>query len=407
VTLHPVQQALVECHASQCGFCTPGFVMSMTAVYERHCAAGTRPDRAQLADDLAGNLCRCTGYRPILDAGLRMFDLPPQRLDTAALAAALRSLQDGPAAAPLAYEHAGERFWAPRTLDELAALREQHPDARLLAGCTDIGLWVNKQFRDLPELIYVGEVNELKRIDVEDGLLRIGAGAALEDAWSAIVQRVPALRAIWLRFASPPVRHAGTLGGNLANGSPIGDGAPVLMALGARLVLRKGARMRTLPLDAFYLDYMKNALEPGEFLQQIELPLPAAGEPLRAYKVSKRFDSDISAVCGAFWLRLDAHGGVAAARFAYGGLAATVQRAAHAEQAVLGQAWNLATALAAMAALDRDFTPMTDQRASAAYRQHVARQLLHRFALETRPDAPLPASELDVWHAVRAPLATP
>jgi xanthine dehydrogenase small subunit len=404
VTLHPVQQALVECHGSQCGFCTPGFVMSMTAVYERHCEAGTRPDRAQLADDLAGNLCRCTGYRPILDAGQRMFELPLQRLDTKALAASLRALRDAPARAPLRYEHAGERFWAPRTLDELAALREQHPDARLLAGCTDIGLWVNKQFRALPELIYLGEVNALKRIDAEPGLLRIGAGATLEDAWSALVERVPALRAIWLRFASPPVRHAGTLGGNLANGSPIGDGAPVLMALGARLVLRKGARVRSMPLDAFYLDYMKNALEPGEFLQQIEVPLPAAGEPVRAYKVSKRFDSDISAVCGAFWLRLDGGGSVAAARFAYGGLAATVKRATQAEQAVLGQPWNEATAAIAIALLERDFTPMSDQRASAAYRRHVARQLLCRFALETRPDAPLSAADVDVWHGVRAPM---
>jgi xanthine dehydrogenase small subunit len=401
VTLHPVQQALVECHGSQCGFCTPGFVMSMTAVYERHCEAGTRPDRAQLADDLAGNLCRCTGYRPILEAGQRMFDLPARRLDTTALAAALRSLRNDPA---LAYAQAGERFWAPRTLDELATLREQHPRARLLAGCTDIGLWVNKQFRTLPELIYLGEVNELKRIEeAEPGVLRIGAAATLEDAWSALVERVPALREIWLRFASPPVRHAGTLGGNLANGSPIGDGAPVLMALDARLVLRKGARTRTLPLAEFYLDYMKNALEPGELLQQVEVPLPAAGEPVRAYKVSKRFDSDISAVCGAFWLRLNADGSVAAARFAYGGMAATVKRASLAEQAVVGRPWNDATAADAMAALERDFTPLTDQRASAAYRRHVARQLLRRFALETRCDAPLSPADLDVWHGLRAP----
>jgi xanthine dehydrogenase small subunit len=397
--LHPVQQAMVECHGSQCGFCTPGFVMSMTAVYERHCEAGTQPSRAELADDLSGNLCRCTGYRPILDAAQRMFELPPQRLSAAPVAEALKSLRAQPA---LAYERGGERFWSPRTLDELAALRARHPDARLLAGSTDIGLWVNKQFREPPALIYLGAVDELKRIEQDGPLLRIGAGATLEDAWAAIVTRVPEIREIWLRFASPPVRHAGTLGGNLANGSPIGDGAPVLMALGARLVLRRGERVRSMPLDAFYLDYMKNQLEPGEFLQQIEVPLPAEGEAVRAYKISKRFDSDISAVCGAFSLRRNEHGVVTHARFAFGGMAGTVKRATHAEDAVLGQPWNDETAAAAMAALERDYTPLTDLRATAAYRRHVAKQLLHRFALETRSENPLSAAELDVWHEVRA-----
>jgi xanthine dehydrogenase small subunit len=393
--LHPVQRAMVDCHGSQCGFCTPGFVMSLWHSYERHQADGSRPTRQQLADDLSGNLCRCTGYRPILDAGERMFDAPAVAFDTAPALAALRALR---ADAPLHYAHAGGRFHAPRTLDELAALREARPEAKLLAGSTDMGLWVTKQLRELNELIYVGEVAALKRIEVRaDGALRIGAGASLEDAWRALVERWPALRDVWLRFASPPIRHAGTMGGNVANGSPIGDSAPVLMALDASIVLRQGARLRSMPLAAFYLDYMVNRLEPGEFVLAIDVPAPRPGEQLRAYKISKRFDCDISAVCAALAIALDAAGRVATARFAYGGMAATVRRAARAEAAVLGAPWTQATAQAAMRALAEDFKPLSDMRASAAYRLQVAANLLQRLWLETRIEAPLAEADVSVW----------
>ena len=390
--LHPVQQALVDCHGSQCGFCTPGFAMSMTACYERHCEAGTRPTRQDLADELSGNLCRCTGYRPILDAGQKMFDYSTARLDAAPIVQALQTLRDEP---PLSLPG----FEAPRSLDELATLREAHPQATLLAGATDIGLWHNKQFRPLPELLYVGEVKELQRIEEDGELLRIGAGASLEDAWSALARAVPELREVYLRFASPPVRHAGTLGGNLANGSPIGDGAPVLIALGATLVLRRGANVRRLPLQDFYVDYMKNRLEPGEFLQAIEVPRPAPNAAMRVWKISKRYDSDISAVCGAFLLELDGNR-VKTARLAFGGMAAIVKRAAQAEAAIVGQPWTTATVNAAMAALSRDFTPLTDQRASADYRLRVARNLLLKLWLQTRVDAPALAVEASsVWQA--------
>jgi xanthine dehydrogenase small subunit len=396
--LHPAQQAMVDCHGSQCGFCTPGFVMSLAASYERHCEAGTRPSRAQLADDLAGNLCRCTGYRPILGAGQRMFELPPRRLPAEPLRTQLLALQAEP---PLHYEHNGRHFWSPRTLADFAALREQQPQARLLAGCTDIGLWVNKQFRELGDILFIGEVAELRRIESTDRQLRIGAAVSLEDAWTALVRHWPPLQAMWLRFASPPVRHAGTLVGNLANGSPIGDGAPVLMALGAALVVRRGMQQRRIPLEAFYLGYMKNDLQPGEFIEAVELPLPTSAQRMRAYKVSKRFDSDISAVAAGLAIELDGDT-VRSARFAFGGMAAVVQRAAATEQAVLGQPWTEATLTAAVQALATDFQPLTDLRASAAYRSHVVGQLLRRFWLETRPSAPLPAAELDVWHDVRS-----
>ena len=403
--LHPAQQAMVECHGSQCGFCTPGIAMTLANTYEHHCEAGTRPSRQQLADDLSGNLCRCTGYRPILDAGQRMFDLPPARLDTAPIVAALRALDSG---AGLAYEgpnpavrtDAGprrDRFWGPRSLDEFAALREQHPKARLLAGSTDIGLWVNKQFRDLGDILYVGNVDALRRIERRGDVLRIGAAAPLEDGWATLTAHIPALHDMWLRFSSLPVRNAGTLGGSIANGSPIGDSAPVLMALGTRVVLRKGVEQRSLRLEDFYLDYMKNALQPGEFIEAIDVTLPAPGTAMRAYKLSKRFDCDISAVATGLLVELDGDR-VRSARFAFGGMAGIVKRAANAEAAVVGQPWSEATIEAAMAELDKDFTPMTDMRATAAHRQRVARNLLRRFWLETRPEAPLPARHLSVFN---------
>ena len=392
---HPAQQAMVACHGAQCGFCTPGFVMSLAACLERHAAAGSVASRQQLADDLSGNLCRCTGYRPILDAGQQMLRLPAQRLGSAAIAQALQALQADP---PLHYA-AATPFHAPRTLARLAALRAAKPEACLLAGSTDIGLWVNKQFRALGEIVYLGEVAELKQINTAGGWLQIGAGASLAAAWDALALHWPATREMGLRFASLPIREAGTMGGNIANGSPIGDSAPVLIALGAVVVLRRGEAQRCLPLQDFYLGYLKTALQPGEFVQTLRVPLPetAADAVLRVYKLSKRFDCDISGLAAGLWLRLGGDGVVAEARFAFGGLAGTVKRAAGAEAAVRGQPWTEATVQVAMAALDDDFEPLSDLRASASYRRRAARNLLLRFWLETRADAPLAADAVSVW----------
>ncbi|WP_372527534.1 xanthine dehydrogenase small subunit [Piscinibacter sp.] len=387
--LHPAQQAMVECHGSQCGFCTPGFMMSLWSTYEHHAACGTRPSRQQLADDLAGNLCRCTGYRPILDAGQRMFELPATRLDTAPVIDALRSIDRSDT-----FSRPG--FHAPRSLAALATLREQLPAARLLAGSTDVGLWVNKQFKELGEIIYVGDVDELKGVEERDGELYLGAGASLESTWRALAARWPELTDVWLRFASPPIRHAGTMGGNVANGSPIGDAPPVLMSLDAQIELRRGERVRRMPLADFYVDYMKNRLEPGEFVQGLAVPPMAARRQVRAYKISKRFDSDISAVCAGLSIELDGDT-VKQVRLAYGGMAAIVKRAPQAEAAVQGQPWTQATVDAAKAALARDFTPLTDMRASAAYRLQVALNLLQRFWLETRRTNPLPIQATSVW----------
>jgi xanthine dehydrogenase small subunit len=377
-------------------------VMSLWSAYERHCEHGTRPTRRELAHELSGNLCRCTGYRPILDTGERMFEADAVRLDTRPVLEALANIAPRKTlhyvarhpALPGAPVH---EFFAPCDLDELAALYARRPHARLLAGSTDIGLWVNKQLEALPELIYLGNVAGLKRIGAAGyGTLSIGAAATLEDAWAALTERHPSLREVALRFASPPVRNAGTMGGNVANGSPIGDSAPVLLALDARLVLRRGERVRTLPLDDFYLDYMKNRLEPGELVQAIELPAPPPGLEVRSYKISKRFDCDISALATGFALDLDGDT-VREVRLAYGGMAATVKRARHAEAALRGRPWNEPTLRAAQAALERDFAPLTDLRASSGYRMRVARNLLERLWLETRPVDRLPIEAVTAW----------
>jgi xanthine dehydrogenase small subunit len=392
--LHPVQQAMVDCHGSQCGFCTPGIVMSLWNNYEHHLENDTRPTRQRLADDLSGNLCRCTGYRPILDAGLHMFELPEAKLDTSHAVAALRELSQSTDL--FEYERQGTRFLAPRSLEELARLREELPKAQLLSGSTDVGLWVTKQFRTLGDLLYVGQVEELKRIEQRGNHLWIGAGASLENAWRALAQRWPDLTDVWLRFSSLPVRYAGTMGGNVANGSPIGDSPPILMALDAEIELRKGERIRRMPLSDFYIDYMKNHLEAGELVQAILIPTLSNALQVRGYKISKRFDCDISALCMGAAIEL-VGSTITTVRLAFGGMAGTVKRARAAEQALLGKEWSKEVMLAAQSALANDFTPLSDMRASNGYRELVARNLLRRFWLETRAVDPLPAGATSVY----------
>ncbi|MEO0998373.1 MAG: xanthine dehydrogenase small subunit [Pseudomonadota bacterium] len=373
--LHPVQQSMVDCHGSQCGFCTPGFVMSLFALYK----SAPRPSRYEVDVALAGNLCRCTGYRPIVAAATAMYDSAGDGPDEAALADSLRSLQ------PLDAVAAGEgthSYFAPVALEHLAQLVEEHPEATLLAGGTDVGLWVTKQYRDLGTVIHVGGVAELQRIDDGDDGLVVGAAVTLTDAIPAIVAHYPDLEDMFVRFASPPIRNAATLGGNIANGSPIGDAMPALIALGTRLTLRRGTNTRELLLEDLYLDYQKTVLAPGEFVERIHIPRPCAGQIVRNYKLSKRFDQDISAVCAAFSLCLDGDG-VGEIRIAYGGMAATPKRAPQAEAALSGEPWTEASVRDGMAALAGDYTPLTDMRASAAYRRDAAANLLYRFFLDS------------------------
>jgi xanthine dehydrogenase small subunit len=384
--LHPVQQAMVDHHGSQCGFCTPGFVMSLFALYKSQ----REPSRRDIDDALAGNLCRCTGYRPIVAAAGAMYELagadddwlrrpggggePRERIERLHGIARNESLE----------LHFGDRtFFAPRTIAELADLLAEHPEATILAGGTDIGLWVTKQHRELDTLIYVGSVAGLTEVSASNTHLEIGGAATFSDAIPAILEHYPLLDEMLMRFASPPIRNTGTLGGNVANGSPIGDSMPALMAAGASLVLRSADGTREIALDDFYHDYQVNDLRPGEFIERIRLPLPAPGTVLRCYKLSKRFDQDISAVCAAYRLELE-DDRVKSVRIACGGLAATVRRATHCEEALAGQPWNEDTITDGMAAFAKDFAPITDMRASAGYRLRAGQNLLRRLYFETR-----------------------
>lgn len=374
--MHPVQQAMVDHHASQCGFCTPGFVMSLLALYLRT----ADPSREVILDALSGNLCRCTGYRPIIEAGCRMGEYPTpahwSRTDSASeeRRAALRAIRREQALAL-------PGFRAPRTLDEFAAALESAPGSLILAGGTDIGLWVTKQLRDLPPILYVGQVVELHRVGRDAAGIVIGAAVSLTDAWDAIVAAYPDLTELAQRFGSPPVRNSGTLCGNLANGSPIGDSMPALMVLGAELELRRGSHIRRVPLERFYLGYQRTAIEPGEFIAAVHVPSPIPGVWIASYKLSKRIDQDISAVCAAFAMQV-ADGRVRSARIAFGGMAAVPSRAPAAEHVLSGAAWEPSTIEAAAAALAADFTPLTDLRASSAYRLAGAGNLLRRFFFE-------------------------
>jgi xanthine dehydrogenase small subunit len=390
--LHPVQQAMVECHGSQCGFCTPGFVMSLWGMYLDK--DGQPAQRKEIDDCLSGNLCRCTGYRPIIDAAHRMTALPKVGFDRVALTRQLQALQRGEGAT---YTAQGQSFHAPRTLDELVALRAAHPKATLLAGSTDIGLWVTKQMRDLGDIIYLGHVAALQTMREQDGMLEIGAGVSLNDAYAALCKHYPSqLGEMWQRFASLPIRNAGTLGGNVANGSPIGDSMPWMIAIGSEVVLQGASGQRVLPLEAFYLDYQKKDMQQGEFVAAVRVPLPRAGVQFRTYKLAKRFDQDISAVCAAFAFRLDGDK-VVDARIAFGGMAATPRRAPRAEAALSGLRWTEANLRTAMDMLAQDFAPLSDMRASSSYRMQTAQNLLRRFWFETRAEAPLAADAVNAF----------
>jgi len=387
--LHPVQQAMVDQHGSQCGFCTPGLVMSL---YGR--AVGAKGGDAPVDEVLAGNLCRCTGYGPIIAAAEACGpDQPPEVAD--ALAAIAR-----PGALKVAFEDTlfgvTRRWFTPRTLDALSALALEHPKAVMVAGATDVGLWVTKQNRALETIIAVGEVAELKTI-IEDGSgVRIGAGVRYVDALPVLSDLAPDLGAMIRRLGSTQVRNSGTVGGNIANGSPIGDMPPALIALGATLVLRRGEISRALPLEDYFLAYGRQDREPGEFVEAVVVPRPTAGTVFKLFKLSKRFDQDISAVCGGFALQIEG-GVVRGARIAFGGMAATPKRALACEAALIGQAWSAATVEAACVALDADFQPISDMRASAAYRALAAKNLLRKVLAETGP-APAATRVLD-WSA--------
>ena len=390
-SLHPAQQAMVQCHGSQCGFCTPGFVMSLFGMYQNHTCRGRPVSRALAQEELSGNLCRCTGYRPIFDAAREMGNLPAVLLDEEQLLKQLLSIRAAPAQVPtgasvarLAHDQpspAPTGYLAPQSLAALLKARADNPQAQVVAGCTDVGLWVTKMFMEFASVLDVTRVAELRRIEVYPHHLAIGAAVPLADAFEALVRSRPQLRVFATRFAGLPVRNSGTLGGNVANGSPIGDCMPLLIALGANVVLLSQRGHREMPLEALYTGYRKNVIAADEVLAWIKVPLPVADEFSRVYKISKRFDDDISAICLALSLRIeDEH--VVSASIGVGGVAATPVRARQTEAVLTGQRWRPALVHDAMKTLRDEFQPISDMRASAAYRSEVLGNLLQRFWME-------------------------
>ncbi len=375
--LHPVQQAMVDSHGSQCGFCTPGFVMSLYA----HQLEGGATDTASLKDALAGNLCRCTGYGPILAAGQAMGGATG---DNTALIAALATIQP---TTGLRLAHKGRRFFAPRSADELADILDQNPEATVLAGGTDVGLWVTKQHRVLDTVVSLNDVADLRTIDAREDAIHIGAGVRYTDAHAALRDLHPEFDGLLRRLGGLQVRNLGTVCGNIANGSPIGDMPPALIAAGAVLVLRKGKVRREMPLEDYFLAYGRQDRQPGEFVEAVIVPKIARDRVFKLAKLSKRFEQDISAVCMGLSVGVK-HGTVTDARIAFGGMAATPRRAGACEAALTGKPWTRESVEAAAEALGQDVTPITDMRASAAYRLDAARGMMLRAFLESVEAAP-------------------
>ena len=391
--LHPAQQAIVECHGSQCGFCTPGFVMSLYVL------GATIPSasRSQINDALAGNLCRCTGYGPLIQAAETATRSASPAWDCQRAMSERKQLA---AISPCTtLDNGGQRTLRPETIDDLAELLENNPDAVIVAGATDVGLWVTKQMRQLPLTIHIGQVAELRSVSRKDDKLWIGAAATYADAEGPLTELFPDFGALIRRIGGVQVRSAGTIGGNIANGSPIGDTPPALIALGAELVLRKGASTRRIPLEQFFVGYGKQDLVPGEFIEGIEIALLDDPCQLRCYKISKRFDQDISALCGCFSIQLEA-GVVIEARIAFGGMAGTPLRARAVEDALRGKPWSEPTIETAVRAFEQDFKPISDARASANYRLMTAKNLLRKYFAESQ--APLAETRLVGAKAVQA-----
>jgi len=379
--LHPVQQAMDDHHGSQCGFCTPGFVMSLYGLWMRN----PDPSQGAIEKALQGNLCRCTGYAPIIRAGKAMstYGLPqgdPLWAERIALKEQIKAIHDG---SRVEIGEGAERIIVPASLDDFAEIYAAHPEATIVAGSTDVGLWVTKFMRAIGPVIFIGQLQELRAIAENASEVRFYAGVSYSQAQPVLEEHFPGMAELWDRVAGEQVRNMGTIGGNIANGSPIGDTPPPFIALGARLTLRRGEHRREIKLEDYFLAYGKQDRQPGEFVESVTVPLLPAGEKFAVYKLSKRREEDISTLCGAFRVFVSDAGMVGMARIAFGGMAATPKRAKAVEAALVGKPWTQETVDAAMAAFGADYQPISDMRASADYRLLSAQNLLQRFFLET------------------------
>ena len=377
-TLHPVQQAMVDEHGSQCGFCTPGFIMSMFALYQQDEPEDELRERIDQA--LGGNLCRCTGYRPIKTAAMKALDWRAEHKLQANLQANCQILIDR-LSGLLNSVADTNGFYQPVSIESLAELYLHNPQMRLLAGGTDLALEVTQQMSVLPLIIHVGRVPELRLIDTKPTHLVLGAAVTLSECLTILSDRVPAARDMLLRFGSDQVRNQATIGGNIGSASPIGDLPPLLMALNAQLTLQRGDSLRTVDLQDYYTGYRQTCLQAGEFVRHVEIPLPGSSSIVAVHKISKRTDDDISSVCMALHLP-QSNGKTREARLAFGGMAATPVRATRAEEALNDSVFNEQSVLAAQIQLASELHPISDARASADYRLQVAQNLLQRVLLE-------------------------
>jgi len=374
---HPVQKAMVDAHGSQCGYCTPGFIMSLFALYQSE----ENPPKDSVEDALIGNLCRCTGYRPILEAARKMvgegqsvefFDYLKSQEKL------LETIEEG----AVVVDGENELFAIPKSLQELLQLKNDHPDAHLLAGGTDLGLWVTKRKMILPKMILTTQVQDLQGYELKEEELVIHAACSYSDALEVLQSEFPAFYHLVMRLGSRQIRNLGTFAGNLANASPIGDSAPCLIALGSSIVLESVEGQRKMALEEFFVDYRKTVLKPNEVIRSIHIPRIQKDSSFHVYKLSKRFDQDISSVCGAFHLKLSSDNKVEDLRLCFGGMAATPKRASHTEKALLGQEWTSDNMEKAASGLESEFTPMTDFRGSTQYRSLAAGNLLRKFYSE-------------------------
>jgi xanthine dehydrogenase small subunit len=378
--LHPVQQAMVDHHGSQCGFCTPGIVMSLYGLWMQEPKAGTY----DIEKALQGNLCRCTGYSPIIKAAKAISSYgevtdDPLVKERESIKARVKALHDG---RRVDIGTGKDRLIIPASVDDLAAVYAENPGGTLVSGATDVGLWVTKFMRDIGPMIFIGEVPGMHRITAEADKVTFEAGVTYTMARPMIASRYPYLLELWDRIGGEQVRNAGTIGANIANGSPIGDTPPPFIALGATVTLNKGGVRRTVELEKFFISYGKQDRQAGEFVESVTVPTLPADEQMACYKISKRKDEDISALCGAFRVKVS-DGVVQSARIAFGGMAATPKRASAVEAALVGKPWTVATVEAAIPAFATDYQPLTDMRASAEYRLLAAQNLLRRFFFET------------------------
>ena len=398
---HPVQLEMANAHGSQCGFCTPGFVMSLAALHYACDSNDFTVGRETINDALAGNLCRCTGYGPIITAAEQALVQPIPDHCRSLQALGIQTLNKWASDDTyLQTNNAANIFAAPTSLADLTELMQALPEAQLIAGATDVGLWITKQHRRFDSMIYLGQVAELKQIHRNDQEVQIGAALTLAQSLETLQDLAPDLGTLLHRFGSRQVRAQATLGGNIANGSPIGDLAPALIALDATLHLVGPNGERTLALEDFFIDYGHQDRAAGEIIRMIGVPTQGH-KYFHCWKVSKRFDQDISAVCGAFNLQLD-NGIITSARIAFGGMAGTVQRAHQCESALVGKSADGSALDSGAKALAQDFSPITDARASADYRMHAARGLLERYLgtiSNKAPDLLYPANAAPVLSA--------